>query len=184
MKRQIRKSTLILVIALALTVCCLIGTTIAWLADKATTTSTFTVGNVNISLSESSATNRRIVPGGTYTEDPKVIVRANSEDCWLFFRADKSDNFDTFLTYTVDAGWTKLESESNVYYRFVQMNGADQTFDVLQGNVVKAKGDATKTQYDTINSSNYPTLSITAYAVQRLGFDTADKAWEEAKKLG
>ena len=183
MKRQIKKKTLILVMALVLTCCCLIGTTYAWLVDKDTTTTTFTVGNIDISMYEPAATNRRIVPGGTYTEDPRAIVRANSEDCWLFIKFNKSDNFDTFLEFTIADGWTELTEGSGIYYRFVEMSDEDQTFEILKGNVVTAKGTSTKAQYDTVNSNNYPSFSITAYGVQRAGFDTPGAAWEIAKTL-
>ena len=179
------KKTLISVIAIVLTCFCLIGTTFAWLVTKSDPiVNTFTSGNINISLSEQTATNTKIVPGATLTEKPQAIVRANSEDCWLFVKVEKTANFDTFLTYKIADGWTQLGENTGVYYRQVSSSTEDQTFGILNNNVITAKTEPTKEMYDSINSANYPTLSFTAYAVQLLGFENQPAlAWEEAKNL-
>lgn len=178
------KRNIISVIATALLCFCFIGTTYAWLVAKSNTVqNVFTAGNINISLVESTSEKRIMIPGATLSEDPKVIVKANSEDCWLFVELTKSELFDTFLEYVIADGWTLLDGTSFVYYRKVTLANADQPFDILKDNQVVVKSEPTKAQYDTINSDNYPTLTFTAYAVQQLGFDTVKAAWTEAEKL-
>ena len=71
------KKSIISIIAIALTCFSLAGTTFAWLVAKSDTNkTTFTVGNINISLAEHTSKNQTIVPGATLIEEPEVIVRA------------------------------------------------------------------------------------------------------------
>ena len=178
------KKTL-LTIALTVLVCgCIVGTTYAWLVDKTDPlVNTFTAGDINITLEETTeAEDYKMVPGATITKDPTVTVVGGSEDCWLFVKVEKTIGFDTYLTYGIADGWTALES--GVYYREVVASANDQPFSVLSGNTVTVNTEGTKAAYNAITSSgNLPKLTFTAYAVQKLGFDTAGKAWEEAKTL-
>lgn len=179
------KKTLITALVTVLLCFGLAGTTYAWLVAKTDPiTNTFTAGNINITLAESAPRNNRMLPGATFTEDPKVTVKANSEDCWLFIKAAKSANFDTFLDITAGDGWIALDGEEGVFYREVARNETqDQVFYILKDNEVRVKTEPTKEQYDAIGEANRPTVSFTAYAVQKLGFATAADAWVEAKKL-
>ena len=179
------KKTLITVICTVLVCCGIAGSTYAWLMDRTDpVTNTFTAGNINITLSESTARNNKMIPGTLISEDPKVTVKANSEDCWLFIKITKSDNFDTFLNYRIEADvWHSLENEEGVFYCEVASLDSDQPFYIFSDNKVYVKPGVTKEQYDAIGEENQPSLSFTAYAVQRLGFDTPASAWEEAKNL-
>lgn len=178
------KKILTSVIVTVLFCLCFAGSTYAWLV--ATTTpvqNAFTAGNINIRLSETTSINKKMVPGATLESNPKVTVDANSEDCWLFVKAEKSSLFDTFLEFEIADGWTLLNGTSNVYWRRVALSENDQEFGVLKGNVVNVKSAPTKAQYDAITENNYPSVTFTAYAVQQLGFADAAAAWEEAKQL-
>lgn len=179
------KKTLITVLSTVLLCFGFIGTTYAWLVARTEPImNTFTVGNINITLAESTPRNNRMLPGAIFTEDPKVTVKANSEDCWLFVKAAKSANFDTFLDISAGDGWIALEGEDGVFYREVARNeNADQVFYILKDNEVRVKTEPTKEQYDAIGEVNRPTITFTAYAVQKLGFDTPAAAWAEAKSL-
>ena len=183
------KKILISVIAFILTCCCCVGVTYAWLVDKtAPITTTFTAGNINISLREPAATTQKMVPGGVITESPEVTVYANSEDCWLFVKVEKSQGFDTYLSYQIADGWTALadegDNETTIYYREVAFNkDANQVFKILRNDEIVVKPEPTKAQYDAMSQANYPTLTITAYAVQKVGFETPAAAWEEAARL-
>ena len=77
---------------------------------------TFTVGDINIGLTETT-TDYKMVPGNTIAKDPTVTVKAESEACWLFVKVTESENLDTFITYAIAEGWTKLQD--GVYYREV-----------------------------------------------------------------
>lgn len=179
------KKTLITVLVTVLVCFGIVGTTYAWLVAKtAPLKNTFTAGNINITLSESTSTNRKMVPGAQLEENPKVTVKANSEDCWLFIRLDKSQNFDTFLSFEMEEGWTAVGGERGIYYREVFLNeNTDQEFFILKDNLVKANDTTTKQQYDALGELDYPLLTLTAYAVQKKGFDTVSAAWTQAKTL-
>lgn len=176
-------------VAVALTLCVTIGGTLAWLTDKtAPVVNTFTVGNIDIDLSETT-TAYKMVPGNPITKDPKVTVEAESEACWLFVKVEKSSNLDNFIEYTMANGWTQLigadgNAVKGVYYREVPASASKQEFGVLANNRVTVKGDVTKTMMDAIKSgeASEPTLTFTAYAVQKDNITTAAAAWAEASK--
>lgn len=180
--------------ALTLAMSGAVGGTIAWLISRTDpVTNTFTYGDINITLTETDSgdndgdpnTNTYdMVPGNTITKDPLVTVEADSEDCWLFVKLDKSDNFDTFMTYSVADGWIALEGNDGVYYREVDASEDEQAFEVIADNAVTVGDNITKemlNELDADGADNYPTLTVTAYAVQRdadiEAIDSVEEAW-------
>lgn len=169
-----KKKTLALVLALTLLVAGVVGGTLAWLTDRtAEVKNTFTVGDINIDLTE---TNRdyKMVPGNKLDKDPTVIVKAESEACWLFVKVTESENLDTFITYAIAEGWTELQD--GVYYREVPASAADQPFSVLKGDAVTVNNDVTKEMLTAKDFAN-PTLTFKAYAVQKDNVASASDAW-------
>ena len=149
-----KKKVWLSVAAIALVLCCAIGGTLAWLSAKTDPVkNTFTVGDINIDLTETTGETYKMVPGNTLGKDPKVTVKAGSEACWLFVKVDKSANFDTFMTYAIADGWTALSGVDGVYYR-----------------------DVTKQQLQAVTGS-LPTMTFTAYAVQQDNIADAATAW-------
>lgn len=176
-----KKKTLALVLALTLLVAGIVGGTLAWLTDQtAEVKNTFTVGDINIGLTETT-TDYKMVPGNTIAKDPTVTVKANSEACWLFVQVTESENLDTFITYAIAEGWTALPGVDGVYYREVPASAADQTFSVLAGDAVTVKSDVTRTMLEAAKT-DAPTLTFQAYAIQKDHFATADAAWAEVSK--
>lgn len=174
-----KKKTLALVLALTLLVAGVVGGTLAWLTDQtAEVKNTFTVGDINIDLTETT-TNYKMVPGNTIAKDPTVTVKANSEACWLFVQVTESTDLKDFITYAIAEGWTELEA--GVYYREVPASAADQAFSVLAGDAVTVKIDVTRTMLETAKT-DAPTLTFKAYAIQKDHFATADAAWAEVSK--
>jgi len=192
------------ILALVMVFGVVVGGTIAWLTDKTETiTNTFTVGNVNIDLTEATKTNVlngtdyqfKMVPGEDITKDPKVTVEGGSEACYLFVKPTESANLDTFITYTIgvcedgENTWAGIDTDEDgnddVYFIEVGASEDDQVFNVLEGNKVTVNGSVTQANMnDLTTNGNNPTLSFTAYAVQKVGFANAEAAWEEAAKLG
>ena len=87
--------------------------TVAWLASKSeSTVSTFTIGDINITLTESSADSQpvKIIPGIDIGKDPKVTVESNSEACWLFVKAEET-NWPDFT----DANGTARKVSPEIY---------------------------------------------------------------------
>jgi len=161
-----KKKTLALVLALTLLVAGVVGGTLAWLTDRtAEVKNTFTVGDINISLTETT-TDYKMVPGNTIAKDPTVTVKANSEACWLFVQVTESTDLKDFITYAIAEGWTELQD--GVYYREVPASAADQT--------VTVNSDVTKEMLTAKDFAN-PTLTFKAYAVQKDNVASASDAW-------
>lgn len=171
------KKKVLSIVAVVLVLCCAIGGTLAWLTDRTNpVVNTFTVGDINIELKETT-TNYKMVPGNTITKDPKVTVQANSEACWLFVKVEKSSNFDNFMTYEMADGWTALPGVAGVYYREVAATTTATEFSVLKDNSVLVKNTVTKADLNALTQNTFPTLTFTAYAVQKDNVADAATAW-------
>lgn len=169
-----KKKTLALVLALTLLVAGVVGGTLAWLTDRtAEVKNTFTVGDINIGLTETT-TDYKMVPGNKLDKDPTVTVKAESEACWLFVKVTESTNLKDFITYAIAEGWTELQD--GVYYREVPASNVDQTFSVLKGDAVTVNSDVTKAMLTAKDFAN-PTLTFKAYAVQKDNVASASDAW-------
>ncbi len=191
-KRFGRTKIALLSFALTLILCSVIGGTVAWLiADTDPVINTFTYGDINIALEETdtnkdgdndpNTNNYPMLPGNPITKDPKVTFKANSENAWLFVKLEKTANFDGFMTYEIADGWTGLDGVDGVYYRSIDKSDADAEFYVIKENTVNVKGEVTKEMLNALDAngaSNYPKLTVTAYAVQRdNNITTAADAW-------
>lgn len=185
-RRSVSSRAFIALLALVLVIGCVAGGTVAWLvATTDTVTNTFTYGNIDIALAETTGENYKIIPGKDIPKDPKVTVTAGSEDCWLFVKVEKAGDIGTSTTdpvrYAIDTGWTQLTDKdgkdvSGVYYRLVDAVDNDTAFNVLKDNKIIVSGELTK---ETINgyAVQQPTLTFTAYAVQKENITTAADAW-------
>ncbi len=182
-----KKKATIAVVALALVLCFAIGGTLAWLVDKSdAVVNTFTYGDINIDLSESTGNEYKMIPGNNITKDPKVTVEKDSEACWLFVKVEKSATYDSYLAdYAIATGWTALDDVAGVYYREVDADTAKTgtSYQVLAADTVTVLDSVEKSDMEAIKNGTVakPTLTFTAYAVQKDGFDTAALAWAEIK---
>lgn len=185
-----KKKSIALVVALALVVVCIIGGTLAWLTAKTDPVmNTFTTSDISIELAESPNLDLQMIPGWTITKDPKVTVKAGSEDCYLFVKLEKSENFDTFMTYMMADDWNQGDGTSiplNVWYRTVYASTENQEFAIIAGNTVTVNSTVTKADMNGLKSANdYPTLTVTAYASQYNSSNnstfTPAQAWEKVK---
>ena len=189
--------TVLLIISITTFVFSVVGGTYAWLvAETKPVVNTFTYGDINITLQESDTndgdgdpyTNTYcMTPGHEIDKDPSVTVKKDSEDCWLFVKIEKSGDpakFDDFMQFKIADGWTALKDVEGVYYRAVDGSDTDLNFSILKDNKVKVKDSVTKEMLNNLTQS--PTLSFTAYAVQRdseiTEIDSAEKAWTITEK--
>lgn len=181
-----RKKLLITIACLSVILCTLITGTIAWLIDKTEPVkNTFSPSNVAVALTETTGNQYKMIPGKTYAKDPTVTVTTDI-DCYVFVKVNKSTNLDTFITYTMNDGWQELTQGSGIFYREASANA---TFYVLKGTEQNPKGEVmvktniTESDMSTLTSESvYPTLTFTAYAIQKEGFADAATAWAEASK--
>ena len=185
-RRSVSSRAFIALLALVLVIGCVAGGTVAWLVAKTDpVVNTFTYGNINITLAETTGEDYKIIPGKDIPKDPKVTVTAGSEACWLFVKVEKVGDIGTSTTdpvrYAIDTGWTQLKDKdgkdvSGVYYRLVDAVDNDTAFNVLKDNKIIVSGELTK---ETINgyAVQQPKLTFTAYAVQKENIDNAADAW-------
>lgn len=184
-RRGISTKALVALLAFVLVIGCSLGGTLAWLTDKTdAVTNTFTVGDINITLTETER-EYKILPGVNIPKDPKVSVEANSEACWLFVKVEEAhwpeateSDGTRKVSYAIADGWAELEGVTGVYYRQVGASGNAQEFNVLAGNTVTVSSTLTKSELQQLTPN--PTLTFTAYAVQQEGVETATAAWEIA----
>lgn len=206
--KKTSKALLLGLCAVLLVAASILGT-MAYLTDNAKVENSFTLGKVEITLTEAKvnekgkadnsvprvvANSYKLVPGLTYDKDPTIYVKENSEDSYLFVKVEDEikaleNAGNTVEDQMVKSGKWKLVAEtSNVY---VYTNGGDDpcsvTADVGKDGIkvfehFTVKNTATKQDLDKNKNSK---IIITAYAVQANGWDgiTTDKAayiWKNA----
>lgn len=200
-KRWMRSGSksVLLIIAVILLTCGMIGGTMAWMYVKTEPVSnTFTYGDIDLSLEETDTQidgdNNRNTNTYVFTEtegdedgdnaiakDPTVVIGGGSENCWIFVKIEESANFSDFFTYEVADGWTTLP-ESGVYFREAAASSEAQSFYVLECNAVYAKGALSQSALDALDEDSYPTLDFRAYAIQKdSSIADAAAAWELVK---
>lgn len=177
MKKRI--SWLIILIMLILTAS--VGVTLAWIvASSRPVVNTFTVGNIELVLTENTGKSYKMIPAVNIKKDPTVTVKAGSDSCWLFVKAEKSTEFDSYMTYEMADGWLPVEGEDNVYFRQVEGSFEDQIFAVLKENRITVKETITEEELDAVQAN--PTLTFSAYAIQAEGIYTVQTAWQNLTK--
>lgn len=179
-RRSVSGRAFVTLLALVLVFGCVVGGTFAWLTAKTdAVVNTFTYGDINIGLAETTGNDYKIVPGVNISKDPKVTVKKDSEACWLFVEVKEEGTFvANKVTYSIDDGWTQGDGTkipANVYYRSVDAVKADTDFAVLKDNKIYVSEELSKSDIQSITSQ--PKLTFTAYAVQKDGVNSAADAW-------
>ena len=181
-RRSVSSKTFIVMLALMLVIGCAVGGTVAWLTQKTdAVVNTFTYGDINIELTETKPEVKQttIIPGVDIEKNPKVTVKKDSEACWLFVKVEQTGTFvENKVTYSVMTGpdgWTALTDNPGVYYREVAAATSDTSFDILENHKVTVSEDLTKEEIKNIVVQ--PTLTFTAYAVQKDGIADVADAW-------
>lgn len=182
-RRSVSSRTFIMLLALVLVIGVAAGGTVAWLVSSTDpVVNTFTYGDINITLEETTGTSYKIIPGVDIGKDPKVTVKKDSEACWLFVEVKEEGTFvANKVTYSIDDGWTQGDGTNipaNVYYRSVDAVKADTDFAVLKDNKIYVSEELSKSDIQSITAQ--PKLTFTAYAVQKDGIVDADTAWTKA----
>lgn len=180
-RRSVSMKTFVAMLALVLVIGCAVGGTVAWLtAQTDPVVNTFTYGDIDIELTETEPKDRqaKIIPGVDIEKNPTVTVKANSEACWLFVKVEEEGTFTNEVTYSIADGWMQDDDTKipkNVYYREVNAVTDDISFAVLKDNKINVSENLTKEEIKDIKDK--PTLTFTAYAVQKDGIADAGTAW-------
>lgn len=174
----------------------IVGGTLAYLTSQDAVTNTFTVGNVAITLDEAPVgengkeiegdrvdeNSYKLLPGHEYDKDPTIHVAAGSEDCWLFVKVengikDIEATGDTTIAKQMEKnGWTLIDATNGIYAHNAKASADD---DVVVFETFKIGGDGVTNEI--LAAYNGKSITVTAYAVQAAGFDTAADAWAAAK---
>lgn len=131
-----------------------------------------------------------LIPGHTYIKDPTVHIDPTSEDCWVFIKVEngisqyEAAESTTDPKYTPIAkqitakGWTALSDVNNVYYKTYTKNGT-KDFVVFENFKISGTANEVEDWDEITNTSETAKIVVTAYAVQKDGFNTAKAAWDE-----
>ena len=168
--------------------------TMAYLTSTEKVVNTFTVGKVAITLDEAKVNADgtavtpaervkenayHLLPGHGYTKDPTVHVQANSEDSFIFVKVENGianyEDRPTIAEQIAARGWTPLTGVANVYYK-AYTKSAEITDLPVFGNFTIANHANAADGWN--NFSAETKVTVTAYAVQQDGFNTAFDAWQ------
>lgn len=185
--------------AIAATVCAgmvVVGSvagTMAYFTDTHEVENSFTVGQVGISLDEADVTEYgvviedaarvegntyKLIPNHQYVKDPTVHIDANSEESYLFVKVENGlsayeDSTATIASQMTD--WTEIDTTNHVYAYKETVKGGDA--DVVVFNNFKIANDADVAALVAQDGTVSAKIKVTAYAVQKDGFATAEVAW-------
>lgn len=205
------KALLLALCAVSLVTASVFGT-MAYLTDNKTVTNTFTVGSVAITMDEAKvntdgtpikgaarvqSNDYKLLPGHTYTKDPTIHVADNSEDCYLFVKVkneiepieEKSGSITAGVEFNmIPNGWAFVKAQDNITDIYVYVGkeeGAKNPAPVQAGtNVGVFKELVIDGSINGTTLAKYQgkTIEVTAYAVQKDGFEgkTADAIWAAA----
>lgn len=176
--------------------------TMAYLTDSDTAVNTFTVGKVEITLDEAKANKDgslvadadrvqeneyKLLPGHTYQKDPTVHVDDKSEDSYLFVKVENEiyaieDDTTTISVQMTAKGWKAVDGQTGLYV-YVGTTAAPLAVkagaDIPVFEQFKIAGTV-----DNATLAGYAgkTITVTAYAVQKDGFEgqTASAIWTAA----
>ena len=186
-----KKKVLVTVLCAVMLVVGSVLGTMAYLTSQSEVNNTFTVGAVNITLDETAvddngvalqgvdrrtANTYKLMPGHYYIKDPIVHVTPGSELSWIFVKVDNGiaaieDSTTIHDQMLTDSNWAVIDATNNIYAYKDAVAGGENGTDVPVFASFKVKTDADVAAY------NGKTIKVTAYAVQKDGFNTAKEAW-------
>ena len=171
MKRKI----LALVLCVAMLAIAVVGGTLAYFTDTDAKTNTFTVGNVDITLTEpkwdesGEAEAEDVYPGEPLAKDPTVTNDGNNP-CFVRIKVEGLDQFaeafnGAMITYRTDyvegALGTNWVLHTDGYFYYTKVLAVGETTDALFDQVV--------IPFALTNNADAEPIDVSAYAVQAQG---------------
>lgn len=189
-----RSKALLLTLCAVLLVTASVLGTMAFLTSTDEVKNTFSVGQVKITLDEKDTDNStpgaerdqanayHLLPGHAYEKDPTVHVDPVSEDSWIFVKVENGisayeaatvkDGYTSIADQILANDWTALAGVDGVYYKAYTKSTTGADFVVFSN--FKIADEANKVAgWADLNAK----VTVTGYAVQKDGFDTALAAW-------
>ena len=145
-----------------------------------------------------------LLPGHAYVKDPTIHVDSKSEDCYLFVKVENgiaaietTEAGKSVADQMTSNGWASVENEANTYVYIGTAEDASaplavkandsivvfRNFKVDGTNVVNVPtGETVPNGKLNIAQYNTKTITVTAYAIQKDGFETksAKEIWTTA----
>lgn len=178
------KKVLVAIVALVLVVACTVGGTLAWLSAQADEVkNTFTVGKIEIELTETfnneakDAWVGKIVPGAEQAKDPTITVLAGSEKCYVYALVNNEMLVDGAVAVATDISttdWTPVAtSGTKTLYRYkTVVNAADANVTCPVFKEVFYSGELI--DETNIEALGKKTITVDAYAHQSENVDVTD----------
>lgn len=168
-KKNRAAGTLLVVCMMLVVMVGSIAGTVAWLtATSGKVTNTFTVGDINITLTESTGTEYKVIPGATVKKDPKVTVVSGSEKCYVYVSVENNLKLGDTVVVTPNINttdWEVVTTNGNAtLYRYkAVVNAASEAVELPVFTQVTAADTITKSDITTLNGA---TIVLNAYAHQ------------------
>ena len=189
-----KKKILSVALAASLAAVAVVSSSLAYFTDTDQKLNEFTVGKVDITLTEDNwdndVNNKDLIPGKTIPKDPTITVDADSETAYTFMKVELSDDFVALLKAYATAENILDPAQviddwfvSDVQPKVMEMG---ENYVILGVLSPKEAGESV-TYFDAvtvpaavtqemIKQDGVYTIDITAYAIQAGGFyDEADK---------
>ena len=171
-RKGIATKTMFMILAVVLIVGISVGGTLAWLtATTGPVTNTFTVGDINITLDETTPANYKIVPGGESAKDPTITVLKGSENCYVYVTVENNVVLNGTVVATPNintntTNWSVVRTNGNkTLYRYKDVVETNATNDQILPVFTKVSYSDTITK-DNIAALTNTTIVINGFAHQ------------------
>ena len=194
-----KKKTIIALVVILLAIALVVAGIMAYFTDRETATNTFTIGNVDIELTEpiweaAAATGsgnipdyaQNLVPGNTVAKDP-TVTNVGANDAFIFVKVEIPyyENTDIFTPATIDGAKWHLVSDAvsgNTHtYVYAYATGEDKA-----DLTALTSGANTGTLFDTVTLTTNttaveavqgnPQIVVTAYGIQTTEVEGSSQA--------
>jgi len=184
-----------LIATIALIAAIAVGGTLAYFTDKDTNSNVVKMGHVDISLTETSSSQKAttitdkgitftsVLPGDTLNKIPTVTVQSGSADCYIRVKLGYETNIsdanmallNANLQNQITAGGTWAYNTTDGYYYCTAVKAAGDKVDLFQNVVIP-------TAWDNSVADQSFTINLTAEAIQAsyIGYDAAGHQWTGA----
>ena len=193
---SLKKKILAAGLAVCMAAIMVTGMTLAYFTDQESETNTFTVGKVDIELTEpqwkADPNNKDLIPGKTIPKDPTITVASDSETAYTFMKVQLSQDFMDLMSAYATAenitdpadlmeDWFTTTAKPKVMYMDL-----DEGYAILGVLSPKTAGESVTyfdevkipagVKQEMIKADGTYTITVTAYAIQAEGFyNEADK---------
>ena len=171
-----KKKILMLAVAACLIVLSIASSSLAYFTDTAAETKVFTSGNVDITLAYTAEDAGNRYPGMSYDDNAIITVANNSETAYIGAIITFKGGVDiSNLAFTSDTtNVTKKVIDGAIYVVFEDDVAKNGTVNVFNEMTIPATWDTEEMK--KLNEG----ITVTAYAVQAVGFDNATEALKAA----